>query len=818
MIHVADHHVVPGKKLWTWGTGEQGKRWEKMLTDTDGPYLELMVGAYSDNQPDYSWIQPYEVKTFRQVWYPLNRIGGVKHANMEAALNVEVDEADRLFIGCNTTRAVSDARIQLLFQGRILTEILSSIAPDRPFTEVFNLDPQIPREEVEVKIILQDEQELIRYQSVPVSDSFMPEPVQPPLHPEEYKTTEALYFTGLRLEQFYNPIFDPIPYYEEGLRRNPDDARINTMMGIQLASRGQFKEAEKNLRAAIKTVTDRYTRPRDGEALYYLGWVLRFQGRNEDAYSHFARSAWDAAYFSAASFAMAELDCRERRWKKALAHLRNALRSNTEHPKAANLMGVVLRRTNCEQEARRVNREVLARDPLNFWAINESVLLCRELGLTSKAEQAERRLFESIRTGSNTVLELAFDYAGAGFWKEGIDVLERFIERKSSGADVHILYTLSYFYMKKGERKEADRYLHFARSGNFDFCFPFRLEMLDVLQYACNTNGEDAGALYLIGNLLYDLQPEKAIDSWIASLHIDDTNGRAHRNLGMAYASQSHDLERAVNHLEHAVELLPNDPRLYYELDLLYEMSRKEIQTRLKLLRDHHATVSMRDDALSREILLHTLMRDYDTAIRILRTHHFHTWEGGGRIHDVYVDAHLQRGIRHMQNDRPSEALSDFEAALRYPDNLEVGRPLRDFKAVRTHYYLGLALNALGRRDRAIEHFRIASEPGFDTHFHESSFYRAKSLEVIGRVEEAGIIYERLVGEAQKRLKTDQSADFFTKFGERQTMENRMAQTLYLAGLGYAGLHEKRSAAAMFERALRMNPYHRWASMEWIIP
>ena len=67
MMSVADHNVVPGKKLWTWGNGPRGRMWDKILTDEDGPYIELMVGAYSDNQPDYSWLQPYETKSFSHV-------------------------------------------------------------------------------------------------------------------------------------------------------------------------------------------------------------------------------------------------------------------------------------------------------------------------------------------------------------------------------------------------------------------------------------------------------------------------------------------------------------------------------------------------------------------------------------------------------------------------------------------------------------------------------------------------------------------------------------------------------------------------------
>ena len=95
IMSFADHHVVPGKKFWTWGNGPRGRMWDKILTDEDGPYIELMVGAYSDNQPDYSWLQPYETKAFEMYWYPFRDIGGVKKANLEAAVNLEVAQPAR---------------------------------------------------------------------------------------------------------------------------------------------------------------------------------------------------------------------------------------------------------------------------------------------------------------------------------------------------------------------------------------------------------------------------------------------------------------------------------------------------------------------------------------------------------------------------------------------------------------------------------------------------------------------------------------------------------------------------------------------------
>ena len=70
-IHVANHHIAPGKKHWTWGNHEFGYAWDRCLTDDGGPYVELMACVYTDNQPDFSFLTPGETKTFSQFWYPL---------------------------------------------------------------------------------------------------------------------------------------------------------------------------------------------------------------------------------------------------------------------------------------------------------------------------------------------------------------------------------------------------------------------------------------------------------------------------------------------------------------------------------------------------------------------------------------------------------------------------------------------------------------------------------------------------------------------------------------------------------------------------
>jgi hypothetical protein len=97
MLHIANHHTVPGKKQWMWGNGPFGRAWDRQLTDEDGPYIELMCGAYTDNQPDFSWLQPGEEKHFTQVFMPYKDIGPVKNASTEAAVSLEVEDGTGRF-------------------------------------------------------------------------------------------------------------------------------------------------------------------------------------------------------------------------------------------------------------------------------------------------------------------------------------------------------------------------------------------------------------------------------------------------------------------------------------------------------------------------------------------------------------------------------------------------------------------------------------------------------------------------------------------------------------------------------------------------
>ena len=59
-------------------------------------------------------------KYLRQYFYPIRAIGSVKNANLEAAVNLEVIEENKVRIGLNTTSRRENAKVVLSARGEVL--------------------------------------------------------------------------------------------------------------------------------------------------------------------------------------------------------------------------------------------------------------------------------------------------------------------------------------------------------------------------------------------------------------------------------------------------------------------------------------------------------------------------------------------------------------------------------------------------------------------------------------------------------------------------------------------------------------------------
>lgn len=803
---VGDHNVVPGKKLWTWGTGSEGKTWERILTDTDGPYLELMIGAWSDNQPDYSWIEPGEGRTVIQYWYPLRGLGGLKNANKDAACNLEIKGDNRVRIAFNATAKHKGAKGVLRTKGQVLFEDVFDIGPSLPYEREIDLAAVAEGTDLTLALFDSEGRELVRYAPRARKSAPLPPPVTPPPPPKDLKTNEEIYLAGLRLEQFNNPAIEPYPYYEEALRRDPSDVRVNTALAVLYLKRGMNGEAERHLRIALARSTFNYTRPKDGEPHYYLGIACRRQGKLRDAVEAFERAAWGQAWRAASFQELAEMAAAAGDFPKALDFAERSLAANAPNPTAMNLRAALLRRLGRTGEASEVLSTVRRLDPLDFWSIHE-LYLDRVCEGESPAVDVTSSALDIMLGGSvPNLLELALEYVNCGLWEEAAAVLGPRVLGGKPAANPLPVYVFAYALDRTGRKDEALKILKQAAALAPDHTSPFELEFIDIFDWAMKENPADSRAPYYLGNLLFDLQPERAIAAWEEARSLDPTTAIVHRNLGLAYARVKNDLPAAVASLERAVALNKKDARLYYELDLFYEAAGADPKKRLAWLEKNHDVIVGNDNSLAREVGLLLFSGRAARALEILRTHHFHVWEGGGDIHGLWVEANLAAGRRWLEKMDYRRSLEAFRASLSYPQNLDVGPPSSGPGSPKIFFHIGQAQESLGNAAEAAASYEKAAS--FRTGLTEHAYYSGLGLAKLGRSAEAAARFDDLVQRAREGLAAAPAMDFFEKFGERQSARIRQANLHFLAGLGLSGQKRESEAAAEFEKALSADPGH----------
>jgi tetratricopeptide (TPR) repeat protein len=809
MLHVANHHIVPGKKQWTWGNGDFGHAWDRQLTDEDGPYIELMCGAYTDNQPDFSWIQPGEEKAFTQVFLPYKEIGPACNANQHAALSVEVDDKQAQFgVYLSSPRPVT---VRLAGRGQILYEKRTSLAPGTVLLDHAELPAGIKPQDLTLSV-LEGDSLLLAYS--PLADDQQPEipsPASAARPPEEIEALEELYLNGLHLEQYRHATYAPEPYYLEALRRDPGDSRCNNAMGLLLYRRGKFSQAEAYFRKAIQRLTLRNPNPYDGEPYYNLGLALKMQGRYGKALAAFHKAVWNAAWVNPACFELARLASREANYPLALEYLQRSLQHNSRHHKARHLKIALLRRTGLTDAARRAAQQALEFDPIEYGALWEGFLL-----------DGDREFDEIVKSGPEVHIELALDYALAGLFEEAISLLERV------SSDTMAAYTLGWVLAQAGRGQAAEKMFRRAAALPPDYCFPNRLEDVLILEAAQEANPQDGRAPYYLGNFWYaHHRYEEAISCWEKSIELDGSLATAHRNLGLAYFNKRCDASKGLAYFEKAFTLNPQDARVFFELDQLYKRLNRSPAERLTSLQRHFGLVEQRDDLMVEYVTLLNLLGRHDEAHQALMRRNFHPWEGGeGKVTGQYVVSLVEKARALIAADKAVEALNWLERAQIYPHNLGEGK-LFGSQENNIFYYMGCAYQQLGETSLANDAFTRASsgrnDPGSVMYYNDQPpdmiFYQGLGLLKLDRVHEAQATFRKLVDYGTEHMDDEIVMDYFAVslpdflvFETDLNARNRL-HCHYMLGLGYLGLGEKALAKEHLNAVIDADASHVGATL-----
>jgi tetratricopeptide (TPR) repeat protein len=810
-VHIGDHNIIKGAKLWEWGSGAAGQATEARLTDNDGPYVEIMVGAFSDNQPDYSWIRPYEVKTFKQYWYPVKDIQGFKNANLNGAVNLEAREKNQIFLGYCTTRKVNKAEIRLIKNGNeVIFSKTISISPDNAFTSIIRMEGQFAITDLYTELKDSETGEiLISYKPVEYKKAGkLPDIVKRPPLPKDIETVEELYLAGSRIGQFYNPALNAIDYYEEALRHDPSDIRTNTAIGNIYLKNGDYLIARNYFSKAIRRLTKDYTRPSTCEALYLQGLTLKAMGLYDEAVDTLYRATWDYAYHSAAYFELARISTSKLDFDKALEQVNESLSTNSRNNSAIELKSSILRHTGKFKEAFEALADLPEGDPLDFRAGNEKYLILKGSGENLNAEKFLSDLKSGMRDFDQNYLELGISYLDDGLTDEAEDVFSRF-----SGKNPEILYYLGYIEDKKGKKAEAQRLFSKGSELPTDYVFPFRLETVNILKKVSEYRPEDAKPWYYLGNLLYDKQPDKAIEDWENAVKLDPSVAIAHRNLGWGYYHHQGDGLKAIASYEKAISIKKDEPVYYEELDALYEMSNSPVEKRLALFDGNNEVVSKRDDAFARQIKVLTLAGESEKAVEYLAGRKFNYREGSSRVRDIIIDAHLMLGKKYLSEKKYDKALTEFILA-QVPEE-EAGESRAGNRNIQVYYFTGLAYEATGNRSKAKKYYVLSTTPesGNSSYI---KYYQGLSYLKLGKKAEADNAFNAIISEGERQISQSVSneSDFFAKFGTREAENARLSNAFMLKGLGYKGLGKTVEARENLQKAVELSAGNLYAAME----
>lgn len=832
MLHVASNHFSPGKKQWTWGNGDFGRAWDRNLTDEDGPYIELMAGVYTENQPDFSWLMPYEEKSFTQYFMPYRELGVVKQANRDVIMNIspctpsdgveaEIGHAIRLRLFVTSRQRLSVTIADR--EGKKCLDEECDMSPEAVYDRIIGIGIRCMEDLIVTIRQLGTYITPLVWQAEPDEIRPIPDAAEAASLPQETKTVEQLYLTGLHLEQYRHATWSALDYYEEGLRRDPLDYRCNNAMGLWYLRRGRFDKAERYLRTAVRVLQKRNPNPYDGEPLYNLALCLKYLGKDDEAYRLFWKSTWNKAWADAGYFEAAQISVKQRRLADALDEIDRCLCNHWHNHKARALKVAILRLTGRREEALRWIEESLAYDLFNYACRYEQYLLCGD-------EQLLVSLKRILRGSCHNYDELALDYRHAGLEEEARAVWQLAI---GEGA----VSPMTYYFL--GSYEEAEACLS-------DYCFPNSLDACLALKRAVEVRPDSARACYYLGCLYYDKrQYDLAVAYWERSKELDAAFPTVWRNLALAYFNKCGRQEEAVLCMERAFALDQTDARILMELDQLYKRLQRPHQERLQRLECFPELVSRRDDLLLEQITLLNRLERYEEAMKLLDGHIFHPWEGGeGKVPMQYQICRVEQAKRLLaearrwkedsQTDDRKEAevkelcqraIVFLQQCLEYPHHLGEGK-LYGAQENDFYYFLGCAYQLQGNMEQARHCWSLAvegpQEPAAAMYYNDAKpdkiFYQGLALLSLGREAEARGRFHRLVGYGKQHLFEPQLMDYFAVslpdlliWEDSLDRKNRI-HCIYMLALGSLGLGDVRKSLQYLDEVEALDINHQGVS------
>jgi tetratricopeptide (TPR) repeat protein len=736
VLHHANRFEVHGRKLWTWGTADDGRVWTNLLCDEGKPYCEIQSGRFV-HQGVHRLMPPRAVETWSEAWFPVWGLGGVLHASDKIAVNAQ-RSGSQLRLKFFALVPMDDATVTVRQGEKVLERTQVNLPAGEPVALTVNLHSDAPvfiavqdgkHTALQVKLLLEGESVKVDYRSEPAPHIGLPEH-----HPSEL-TTPTSWLLKAREHEERNELDAAAECYRKALSLDPQCVPAMNGLAQWHLKRGEWRQAREWAQKALSVD------PQNEDALWWQAMASYWdegRGTGDEVASLWALTRSNT--YAAAAFAvLGELSLRRNDYRTALDCFARALERNPQDSKTLALSAFAARKLGDFELAQSLLNRCEQVNPLEPLLWSERHFLRDEGRGTGDEETILRRIF----VDEQLWLDAICDYEQIGAWgtvSVWFAVAKRFTEQNGS-INPMLLYHAAYAMWRMGKLAEAMVLLQDAQKQSSVFVFPYRHEDAVALQVALTLDPHDALAHYLLGTWLASVgRWDEAMAHWRKVTNGTGDEGRgtrettlqalAWRNIGLMQRVVRNDLTAAEQAYDKAIELVSRAPsplspyawRLWHERDsVLAALGQHE--KRVQLFEGAPKEVASKPQIVARWAEAYARVGNYAKTVELLSQGNFKPWEGEFALRQLWKEAQMQLGHQAMREGDFVRARKHFEAAADYPQNLNVGRPHWTDDADVLFWAGWCALKA-GNRDAALKLLRQAADELQPPNAHTAAFKR----------------------------------------------------------------------------------------------
>lgn len=676
----------PGKKIWIWGLSQQGMIWEKLLSDTDGQYVEVQSGRLFNQASDGSNFTPFKQLGFdphsadewTEYWFPVKGTKGFVQANPYGALNVRSDKTSVKI----DIIAVQDLKEEVkVYDGEsVVYSKAVSLTPLRSFSDSFSFSGNTDNLIVTVG-------DKIEYHADP-KHGLLNRPVDAPEN-FDWNSVFGLYTLGKEfIQQRY------YPQAEEKLKAAlAKDANYLPALADLAMLAFRNMDYEKSLAYARHALSiDTY----DPAANFYYGLVNDQLGNITDAKDGFDIAALSPAWRGAAYTELAKIYLREKDLAKALHYSERSLELNAGNTAAWQTIALINRLKNDKRKADEALEKLRARTPLNHFIRFEKYRW-------ENSDANKTQFVSGIRNEMKheTFLQLADWYGAAGQLQESIEVLTLAPENPE------VYYRIAFLKdkLKTGSGKE---FIEKANGLSPALVFPFRSSAAETLEWVIRQS-EDWKPKYYLALIHWSRDHKDRAKELFSACGDPDFGPFYAARAELFKDNNNNNYDRDVRR---AAQLDPGQWR-YGKMLADHLIAEKKYEDALAVSHDYHKrfTGDFRLNMLHAKALL--LNKQYQATTDLLAKTTILPYEGATDGRQLYRQAWLMQAVGQIKSKDFKTALASINRAKLWPENLGAGKPYdQDIDLRLEHYLEGLVYERSRQKDKAEKKYEeiIATE------------------------------------------------------------------------------------------------------------